>query len=91
MNQPFGGTLDHTSIRISNLERSRAFYEKLLGLTTAPRPDLGLPGVWYDLGQGQLHLIQTGPKFDGIDPTGPHFAIQEIGRASCRERVYVLV
>jgi len=36
--------------------------------------------VWYDLGVGQLHLIQregagTGPGRN-IDPTGPHFAVR---------------
>ena len=32
--------LNHASVRISDLARSRAFYEGLLGLTAAPRPDL---------------------------------------------------
>jgi len=49
----------------------------VLGLSTAPRPDLGFPGAWYDLGDGQLHLIQHQQKtFDGIDPTAPHFAVE---------------
>ena len=68
--------LDHTSLRITDLARSRDFYESLLGLGTAPRPDLGFPGVWYDLGGAQLHLIQTGKMFDDIDPTDPHLALQ---------------
>ncbi len=70
-------TLDHTSVRIRDLERSRAFYEGILGLDVAPRPDLGIPGVWYALGEGQLHLIQREPTpVDVLDPTAPHFAIQ---------------
>ncbi len=70
-------TLDHSSIRIGNLQRSREFYEGILGLAPATRPDLGFPGAWYALGDGQLHLIQSGPMFpDGIDPTAPHVAIQ---------------
>lgn len=70
-------TLDHASVRVADLKRSREFYEGLLGLTTTERPDFGFPGVWYQLGQGQLHLIQRermGPA--EIDPTDPHFAIQ---------------
>ena len=69
--------LDHTSVRIKNLEQSRGFYEGVLGLRMAERPDLGMPGAWYELGQGQLHLIQCEPMFpQGIDPTNVHFAIQ---------------
>jgi len=68
--------LNHTSIRIGDLARSRAFYEGLLGLRLAPRPDLGMPGAWYDVGGAQVHLIQQPKTFDGIDPTGPHFALE---------------
>jgi catechol 2,3-dioxygenase-like lactoylglutathione lyase family enzyme len=68
--------LDHASIRIADLSRSREFYEGLLGLGTAPRPDLGFPGAWYDLNGAQLHLIQQPMPMEGIDPTGPHFALQ---------------
>ncbi len=41
----------HTGLIISDLEKSRAFYEGLLGLKPNPkRPDFGFPGVWYDIG-----------------------------------------
>src|SRR3989344_8239230 len=52
----------HAGLIISDLEKSRAFYEGLLGLTPNPnRPDFGFPGVWYDIGVNQIHLmaIQT--------------------------------
>lgn len=68
--------LDHASIRIGDLDAARRFYEGVLGLTPAVRPQLGFPGMWYTLGGGQLHLIQRAPMSDGIDPTGPHFAIE---------------
>ena len=58
-------TLVHASVRITDLRRSQDFYEGLLGFRQASRPDLGFPGAWYDLGQGQLHLIQAG-KIDLI-------------------------
>ncbi len=67
--------VDHASVRITDLERSRAFYEGLLGLSPAPRPDLGFPGAWYDVGGTQIHLIQHGKLLDGIDPTDPHVAL----------------
>ncbi len=48
----------HTGLIITNLERSRAFYEGLLGLKPNPnRPDFGFEGVWYDIGQNQVHLM----------------------------------
>jgi glyoxylase I family protein len=68
--------LDHTSIRIADLPRAREFYEGLLGLSPAPRPDLGLPGTWYEVAGSQVHLIQQPQPMDGIDPTGPHFALE---------------
>ena len=51
--------VDHISFAVSDLERSRRFYEGVLGLEPVPRPDLGLPGVWYGAGNGQVHLIQA--------------------------------
>jgi glyoxylase I family protein len=68
--------LDHASVRITDLARSRAFYEGLLGLETAPRPELGFPGVWYDLKGSQVHLIEQPRPLGDIDPTGPHFALE---------------
>ncbi len=50
----------HVTFLIADVGRSRAFYEGILGLTENPdRPDLGFPGVWYDLGKHQqIHLMQ---------------------------------
>jgi len=68
--------LDHVSLRIADLARSRAFYEGLLAQRTAARPDLGFPGAWYDVAGAQVHLIQREGSMEGIDPAGPHFAVQ---------------
>jgi catechol 2,3-dioxygenase-like lactoylglutathione lyase family enzyme len=68
--------LHHASIRVADLERSRAFYTGLLQLQEIDRPDFGFPGTWYGIGAGQLHLIQRDPLPAKIDPTGPHFAIE---------------
>lgn len=54
----------HISFAVSDLERSRRFYEDMLGLERIDRPDLGLPGAWYSAGNVELHLIQTP---DGAD------------------------
>lgn len=49
----------HASLLIADLVRARAFYEGVLGLVASPdRPDLGFPGVWYDVGGGQIHLLR---------------------------------
>ena len=81
-------TLDHASIRIRDLERSRQFYEDVLGLEPTPRPDFGFAGAWYALGEGQLHLIQNERMTaGGIDPTDPHFAIRVDDLEAVRQRL----
>lgn len=51
-------SLLHASLMVANLARARSFYEGVLGLTPSlKRPDLGFPGVWYEIGAGQIHLI----------------------------------
>jgi catechol 2,3-dioxygenase-like lactoylglutathione lyase family enzyme len=72
--------LHHASIQVTDLGRAREFYEQTLGLTPIERPELGVPGVWYGLGGGQLHLIQcervrSATDRERINPTDPHFAI----------------
>jgi len=60
--------LMHTGLVISDLEKSRAFYEGLLGLTPNPaRPDFGFPGVWYDIGRNQIHLMVVPNPYAGIE------------------------
>ncbi len=69
--------LHHVSVRVRDVARAREFYEDCLGVPAAPRPDLGIPGLWYSAGASQIHLI-GGDKMapDGIDPTDPHFALE---------------
>lgn len=58
----------HTTFLSSDLARSRAFYEGVLGLTADPaRPDLGFPGIWYSLpGQQQIHLMRLDDPEAGL-------------------------
>jgi catechol 2,3-dioxygenase-like lactoylglutathione lyase family enzyme len=50
----------HMSFPVKDVERSRSFYEGVLGLEQIPRPDLGaLRGVWYGLGSCEVHLIEV--------------------------------
>jgi glyoxylase I family protein len=51
-------SLLHASLLVSDLDRARAFYEGVLGLTPSlGRPQMSFAGVWYDLGPAQIHLI----------------------------------
>ena len=79
--------LHHTSIRVADLGRSRQFYERLLGLSAIDRPDLGMPGRWYGIGAGQLHLIECESLGLAIDPSGPHFAIEVDDLAAARREI----
>jgi catechol 2,3-dioxygenase-like lactoylglutathione lyase family enzyme len=50
--------MNHFTVLSSNLERTKAFYMDLLGLTEGWRPDLGFPGSWLYCGeQAVLHVI----------------------------------
>ncbi|MEG4506498.1 VOC family protein [Microcoleus sp. F6_B4] len=46
----------HSAILISNLEQSQHFYSTVLKLQKIDR-DLKFPGIWYQIGDFQLHLI----------------------------------
>ncbi|MBZ0092820.1 MAG: VOC family protein [Sulfuricellaceae bacterium] len=62
----------HASLLVSDLDRARAFYEDLLGLNPMPdRPDLGFPGVWYEVGNAQIHLLCL-PSPDPTDSRPEH-------------------
>ena len=85
--------LDHASICVTDVARSRQFYEGLLGFTPAQRPDFPFPGMWYALGEGQLHLIQRehwpghGDSVHTINAADPHFAIQVDDLGAVRRRI----
>ena len=72
----------HVSFAVRDLEKSREFYEGILGLAQVERPDIGLPGVWYGAGDGQIHLIQTpagmtvGAPPDRLTPLANHCAFE---------------
>ncbi len=62
----------HASLLVADLDRARGFYEGLLGLAPSPaRPELGFPGVWYDVGAAQIHLICL-PNPDPVEGRPEH-------------------
>lgn len=66
--------LDHVSVLITNVERSRRFYRDLLGLKEIPKPrTFDFVALWFDLGAMHIHLLLKN-KPDSISPR--HFALR---------------
>lgn len=60
----------HFSFTVRDLERSRAFYEGVLGFEQIERPDFGFPGAWYQTGETQVHLIEKKDQEPAKPPLG---------------------
>ena len=55
--------LNHYLLVAKNLERTRKFYEDVLGMQLAERPDFGFPGYWLKLGDDIcVHLASQQPN-----------------------------
>jgi len=55
--------LNHFLLVAKNLERTRKFYENVLGMELADRPDFGFPGYWLKAGDGIcVHLASQAPN-----------------------------
>ena len=50
-------TIDHVTLVVADLERTRKFYVDLLGLQPTTRPGFNFPGLWFQAGATQIHLI----------------------------------
>ena len=57
--------LDHVTIVVKDLDRSRRFYVDVLGMREVPRPGFHFAGSWFQAGTTQIHLIlehaESGP------------------------------
>lgn len=49
--------IDHVTLVVKDLERSRRFYVDVLGMQPAQRPNFKFPGLWFQAGTTQIHLI----------------------------------
>jgi len=66
------GSIHHVSLIVADTERALAFYRDLLGLAVDPdRPDLGYPGAWLRVGDGQIHLLEL-PNPDPLEGRPAH-------------------
>src|SRR5258708_39354660 len=75
--------IDHVSVIITEVERSRRFYRDLLGLKEINKPrTFDFVVVWFDLGNQHLHLLLK-DRADSISPR--HFALRVASAAAARE------
>lgn len=86
-------SLDHVTIVVQDLERSRQFYCDGLGMEQVPRPDFSFKGSWFQAGDTQIHLIleheQSGPAGDGgaKSTRAHHFAFVVDDAEAAAERI----
>jgi catechol 2,3-dioxygenase-like lactoylglutathione lyase family enzyme len=74
--------IDHVSVLVTDLARSRHFYRDILRLKEIPKPrTFDFKVLWFDLGNQQLHLLQK-PAPDAPSPR--HFALRVDDIASAR-------
>ncbi len=76
--------LDHCSVIITDVAKSREFYSQVLGLQEIPKPKtFDFVALWFALGDGQtLHLLQK-PEQDTRSPR--HFALRVTDVMAARE------
>ena len=50
--------IDHVTIVVKDLDRSRRFYVDILGMEEVARPGFSFAGAWFQAGATLLHLIK---------------------------------
>ncbi|UOE96205.1 VOC family protein [Alkalihalobacillus sp. LMS39] len=74
-------SLHHVSLAITDVEQSKQFYKEKLGFLEIERPPFDFPGLWFQIGNQQLHLIEydlakTLRHSGKIDTRDGHLAIR---------------
>ena len=74
--------IDHVSVIITDLERSRHFYRDILGLKEIAKPrTFDFVVMWFEFGNQQLHLLRK----DQPDTRSPrHFALRVADATAAR-------
>ena len=62
--------IDHVAVIARDLEASRHFYEEILGMRSVPRPDFPFPGLWFQAGKTQIHVIFESDEAGTAGPAG---------------------
>jgi catechol 2,3-dioxygenase-like lactoylglutathione lyase family enzyme len=74
--------IDHCSVVITDVERSRRFYREVLGLREINKPrTFDFVVLWFDLGDQHIHLLLK-HEADSISPR--HFALRVTDAAAAR-------
>ena len=93
--------LNHFLLVAKDLERTRNFYQKVLGLDLADRPDFGFPGYWLRTGDNicvhlasqepneirDQFLLKKHPKCTGGSGSVDHIAFLAKNAFEVRERI----
>jgi catechol 2,3-dioxygenase-like lactoylglutathione lyase family enzyme len=75
--------IDHVSVIITDLARSRRFYRDVLGMKEIAKPrTFDFQVLWFDLGNQQLHLLRK-PERDTV--SARHFALRVKDARSARD------
>ena len=80
-------TLNHYTIRTTDIDACRDFYANVLGLTAGPRPDFGFPGAWMyrgdhaDYANAVVHIIGVGKQT--TDGLRHHMGAREVTGVEC--------
>ncbi len=63
--------IHHVNLMFEDIDVAREFYGETLGFEELDRPDFGFPGLWFQMGEHQLHMQPgTAPV------TFQHFALE---------------
>ncbi len=80
--------IDHCSVIITDVDRSRRFYRDVLGLKEINKPrTFDFVVLWFDLGNMHIHLLLKN-KADTISPR--HFALRVPDAAAARKYFHEL-
>ena len=82
-------SLHHVSVPTRDLDRAAQFYEGVLGLGRIPRPPFPNAGIWYGVGDRQIHItVHPDANFrvsKPVDNDDIHFAlrVEDFDRVVC--------
>lgn len=72
--------IHHIALTVTDIERSRKFYNEILSIKEIPRPPFDFPGAWFRIGTTQeLHLIvhsRATFREKPLDSRDVHFAVR---------------
>lgn len=67
-NLPLVKAIDHCSFIVASTSKALEFYAGILALEVdESRPDLGYPGAWLKIGNGQIHLLEVENPYSEVN------------------------